>query len=195
MRLEVRWGVLAAAALAVGTMVAAPYARLMVPYYAAVDRLLAAGRPWVITHVAVGAGRAQLSDEVQIEAWVRRRQDDPKPAARVIGRVQVGEVIETPIVFWGLLLGWPAASTRQRVGRLALGIPVFFGVEAVTTATQLIVPMTQASAMLAGDPDPVTSWDRWSRFLEAGGQFAVVCAAAMMVIALPRADGRRKNAG
>jgi hypothetical protein len=44
--------------------------------------------------------------------------------------------------------------------------------------------MAQASAILAGDNDPVTIWDRWSRFLEAGGQFVVVCSAGILVSTL-----------
>jgi hypothetical protein len=95
------------------------------------------------------------------------------------------------MVFWPLLLVWPAISIRQRVTRLMIGVPVFFGLEAITTATQLILPMAQASAILAGDNDPVTGWDRWSRFLEAGGQFVVVCGGAILVSA---ATGRRSRA-
>jgi hypothetical protein len=41
--------------------------------------------------------------------------------------------------------------------------------------------MAQASAILGGD---LTVWDEWSRFLEAGGQFVLVCAAAIMVCSL-----------
>ncbi len=88
------------------------------------------------------------------------------------------------MVFWTLLLIWPAPSIRKRATRLLVGVPVFLGVEAITTATQLILPMAQASAILAGDNDPVTVWDRWSQFLEAGGQFAVACGAAIMVASL-----------
>jgi len=183
-RAEGRWALAAAAALALGVTFAEPYARLVAPYYAAVDRLMATSHPWQITSVDVRPGETKSSTELQLWAYVRRKRDDLSPAARVVGRVQVGEAVETPMVFWPLLLVWPAISIRQRVTRLMIGVPVFFGLEAITTATQLMLPMAQASAILAGDNDPVTGWDRWSRFLEAGGQFVVVCGGAILVSAV-----------
>jgi hypothetical protein len=170
-RPELRWGLAAAAALTIGVTCAEPYARLATPFYAAVDRRISLHRPWEVTGVDVRPGKSNLTAELQLQADVFRYQGAPNRAARVVGRVQVGEVIETPIVFWTLLLMWPAASIRQRVTRLIVGIPFFLTLEAITTATQLILPMAQASAMLAGDSNPVTPWDRWSRFLEAGGGF------------------------
>jgi hypothetical protein len=183
-RSEFRWALAAAAAFALGATFAEPYARLVAPYYAAVDRLIATGHPWDIISVDVRPGKSKLSAELQLWAFVRRNPGELNPAAKVLGHVQVGEVVETPMVFWTLLLIWPATSIRKRVTLLLVGVPVFLGVEAITTATQLILPMAQASAILAGDNDPVTVWDRWSRFLEAGGQFAIVCGAAIIVVPL-----------
>jgi hypothetical protein len=180
-RPELRWGLAAAVALTIGVTCAEPYARLVAPFYAAVDRRISLHRPWEVTGVGVRPGKSNLTAELQLQADVFRYQGAPNRAARVVGRVQVGEVIETPIVFWTLLLMWPAASIRQRVTRLLVGIPVFLALEAMTTAAQLILPMAQASAMLAGDRDPVTSWDRWSRFLEAGGQFVLASGFAILV--------------
>lgn len=186
MRPNIRRGLAAAAALAIGITCAARYAQLAAPYYAAVDRLIAAGHPWEITGVGVSPGKSKLSEELQMEGYVRRDMDAEKPDARVIGRVQVGEVIETPMVFWTLLLLWPATSIRQRAARLMIGVPVFLGLEAITTATQLALPLAQASAILAGDSDPVTACDHWSRFLEAGGQFVLICCGAFMVVSAQR---------
>lgn len=186
MRPESRWGLAAVAALAIGVTCAEPYARLAAPYYAAVDRLIALGRPWDIISVEVQPGKSHLSAELQLWAWVRRHAEDANPAAKVQGRVQVGEAVETPMVFWTLLLVWPAASIRQRITRLVIGIPAHLALEACTTATQLILPMAQASAMLAGDNEPVTGWDYWSRFLEAGGQFVLVGGAATLVASVVR---------
>jgi hypothetical protein len=180
-RREFRWALAAAAALALGVAFAKPYARLAAPYYAAVDRLVATGHPWEITSVDVRPGKSNLGAELQLWAFVRRHREDLNPAAKVQGRVQVGEAVETPLVFWTLVLMWPAASIRQRLVRFAAGVPVFLGLEVMTTATQLIIPMAQASAMLAGDNDPVTAWDYWSRFLEAGGQFALASGGAIIV--------------
>ncbi len=181
MRSELRWGLAAVAALAIGVTGAESYARLAAPYYAAVARLVAVTHPWEVTDVEVRAGKTDLTAELQLQANVFRYSGAETPAARVRGRVQVGEVIETPIVFWTVLLMWPAASIRQRMLRSVVGIPAFLGLEAVTTATQLILPMAQASAILAGDPNPVTLWDHWSRFLEAGGQFVLACGLAILV--------------
>jgi hypothetical protein len=149
---------------------------------------MAANHPWDVQEVAVAPGKSNLSAELQLQGYVRRHREDRAPAARVVGRVQVGEAVETPLLFWCLLLVWPATSLGQRVARLIVGVPVWLGLEALTTASQLMLPLAQASAILAGDNDPVTGWDRWSRFLEAGGQFVIVCAGAITVAAL---TGRR----
>ncbi len=181
---ELRWTAAAIAALAIGIMCAESYARLAAPYYAAVSRMIAAGHPWVIDGVDVGPGKNPSAAELQVQADVYRQRGDAMPAAKVVGRVQVGEVIETPLVFWTLLLVWPAGSIRQRMMRLLVGLPVFLGLEAMTTATQLIYGIAWASAMVAGDPDPVTLWDHWSRFLEAGGQFVLTAGFALVVVAI-----------
>lgn len=186
MRPDLQWGIVAAAALAIGGTCAARYARLAAPYYQFVAERLAAGHPWEIAGVAVKPGKSRLTEELQLDGYVRRRMDSPDHAARVVGRVQVGEVVETPIVFWTLLLAWPAATRRQRAARLIIGVPVFLGLEAITTATQVMLPLAQASAMLAGDADPVTAWDHWSRFLEFGGQFVLDCGAAIILATLLR---------
>ena len=96
----------------------------------------------------------------------------------------MGEAVETPIVFWTLVLLWPARTAREYLVRLAVGIPVFLGIEAATTACQLVNPLAEASALLAGEQSPLTLWERWSRFLEAGGRFALEVAAAILPIAL-----------
>lgn len=182
MRPEIKWAFAAVAAFGLGVACAEPYARLAAPYYGAIARLIANGHPWEVTSVEVRPGKSNLGTELQLWASVRRHREDLRPAAKVRGRVQVGEVIETPIVFWTLLLVWPAGSIRQRLRRLAVGAPIFLGLEAITTVTHLIVPMAQASAILAGDIDPVTSWDYWSRFLEAGGQFVLICGGAIVAV-------------
>jgi hypothetical protein len=184
MRPELHWALAAAVGFGLGMTFSQGYAHLAAPYYVAVDRLIATGHPWEITSIDVRPGKSNLSAELQLRALVRRNRDDLSAAAKVIGRVQVGEVIETPMVFWTLLLAWPAASTRQRMMRFIVGVPVFLGLEAITTAAQLILPMAQASAMLAGDNDPVTGWDRWSRFLEAGGGFVLPLFAALLTVAI-----------
>jgi hypothetical protein len=188
-RPEIRWGLAAAAAFGLGVAFAPRYAELAAPYYAGIARVAAVNHPWDVQGVAVAPGKSNLGSELQLRGYVRRHNDDRTPAAGVVGRVQVGEAIETPLVFWCLLLMWPVTSRRQRIARLVIGVPVWLGLEALTTATQLLLPFAQASAILAGDNDPVTGWDHWSRFLEAGGQFVIVCVGAT---ALAAATGRTR---
>ena len=182
-RTEVRWAAAAALALGLGVLLAEPYARLAAPFYENVAALLASPRPWQVLDVVVEPGTTKLSAELQMAGYVRRRPGDVAPAARVIGRVQVGEAVETPIVFWTILLVWSAHSWKQRWLRFVVGFPVYLVLEAATTTTQLMLPLAQASAILAGHEDPVTFWDRWCRFLESGGQFALVAAAAVATVA------------
>lgn len=183
MRPEIRWALAATLALAIGVTCAEPYARLAAPYYAAVARFLSLGHPWIIDSVMVNPGTKSPSPELQLVGEVRRAPDDPLYAGKIISHVQVGEAVETPLVFWALLLVWPANSMRQRWIRLAIGIPVFLGVEAVTTGIQLMHSMAEVSAILAGELNPVTPWEHWSRFLEGGGQFVLACGFAILVLA------------
>jgi hypothetical protein len=111
---------------------------------------------------------------------------DSTRGARIITRMQVGAVIEGPLVFWTLVLVWPA-SGRRRITRIAIGLPVFALLEAATTVCQLLTGFAEAAAALAGRPDTVTAWDHWSRFLESGGRDVLaVCAALLTVAAASR---------
>lgn len=194
MRPEWRFASVAAAALAVGSICAEPYARVAAPYYARIDRLIAAMHPWTIDQIAVTPDPSGHGSVLRLIGEVRRERGDLKPAAIVVSRLQVGEVIEAPIVFWTLLLMWPAASARQRWARLAVGGAVFLGLEVATTAVQLVHPMADVSAILAGEVDPVTPWERWSRLLEAGGDFALAAVAALAALAVTNAIDRPRRA-
>jgi hypothetical protein len=96
-------------------------------------------------------------------------------------------VVETPLVFWSLLLLWPARTRRQWMLRVALGIPLFVGLESATTACQLVHSLAEASALLNGERNPVTSWEHWSRFLEAGGRFVIEVVVALGAVAMASA--------
>jgi hypothetical protein len=186
-RREWRFGLAAAVALAAGATLADPYARLAAPYYAAIDRLIARAHPWTIEQVTVSPDPGGQGAVLRLVGEVRRERSDPKPAAIVVSRVQVGEAIETPIVFWTLLLTWPAASARQRWLRLATGFAVFLGLEAITTAAQLVHSMAVATAVLAQQDPALTLWERWARFLEAGGDFALAVVGALATLAISNA--------
>jgi hypothetical protein len=193
MRPEWRFGLVAVLALTAGTAGARYYAQLAVPYYAGAAGLIARLHPWRVVSLKVTNDPRSHGTIVLLKGEVFRNPADPSPAAVVVSRVQVGEVVETPLIFWTVLLLWPAAST-QRWSRLAMGIPVFLVLEALTTVCQLIQPMAAASAMLAGDSDPLTLLDRWSRFLEAGGRFVMEIVAALLTIAIARSFGPSSSA-
>jgi hypothetical protein len=146
---------------------------------------------WKITQVVTVLDESTHSSVVRLTGEVRRSRYDSQPAALIVSAVQVGEAIETPLVFWTVVLLWPAPSMRRRLLRLMLAIPVFLGLEVVTTTCQLLHPLAEASALLSGARDPVTMWEQWSRFLESGGLFAVEVTAALLAIggetALPAA--------
>ena len=182
MRREWAWVLAIAVAFLLGSTCGERYARLAAPYYAVVTRTIAQEYPWNILEVAVAPDEAGHGVILRLTGEVRRSREARKAAARVISRVQVGEVIETPLVFWTLLLLWPTASPRQRVWRWVAAVPVFLLLEAITTGCQLVSPLAQASALLAGQHNPITAWERWSRFLEAGGRFGLEVTAALLVV-------------
>jgi hypothetical protein len=194
MRREWRWLGAAVMAFAMGASGAETYARLAVPYYATFAASIADRHAWRVLDVAVVHDDASHGRVLRLTSEVRRHREDSRPAALVDSSVQVGEVVETPLVFWTLLLLWPVGTLGQRGLRLVIGIPVFLGLEVVTTACQLLHPLAEASALLAGASNPVTLWERWSRFLEAGGRFALEVAAALIPVALvPRVRSNRHN--
>ena len=184
MRREWLWLGAAVMAFAIGASCAETYARLAAPYYATVAARIADSRPWRILDVAVVHDDASHGPVLRLTSEVSQHRGDVHPAALVDSSVQVGEVVETPLVFWTLLLFWPAQTLRQRGLRLFIGIPVFLGLETATTVCQLLHPLAEASALLAGESHPVTVWERWSRFLEAGGRFVLEVAAALIPVAL-----------
>lgn len=200
MQPEWRFALATAAAVAAGAALAQPYARLAAPYYAAIDRLVARAHPWAIQQVAVLPDPAGRGSVLRLVGEVRRERSDARPAALVITRVEVGEAIETPVVFWTLLLAWPAASGRRRLVRAAVGAVVFLGLEALTTALQLLHSMAEASALLergsraARPDDPLTLWEHWGRFLEAGGGLVLALAGGLAALALADAIGVRRRA-
>jgi hypothetical protein len=194
-RREWRWSLAAVAAIGVGAVCAEPYARFATPYYTVVARLIAEWHPWKIDEVVVADEPRSHGAVLRMTGEVYRHRVDPWPAARVVTRVQVGEAVATPILFWTLMLMWPATTIRQRVRSLAMGVPVFLGLEAIGTGCQLVHSMAEASAILAGSDDPLTPWEHWSRFLEGGGGCALALAAALLTVSVatpPPAGGKHE---
>jgi hypothetical protein len=187
MRREWRWLLAAIASLAIGATCAESYSRLATPYYLVVTELVARLHPWLVESITVTSDASDHGVVLKLVGEVRRNRADPLPTALVVNRVQVGEVVEAPVVFWTLLLVWPAGSWRQRLLRVTVGIPIFLGLEAATTGCQLVYSMARVSALLAGESHPLTLWERWSRFLEAGGRFVLEVAAGLLAVALTEA--------
>jgi hypothetical protein len=184
MRREWRWALAAAVALTVGATCAGAYARLAAPYYAVVTGLLAEWHPWRIDEVVVVDEPNSRGAVLRMTGVVFRQGGDPRAAAQVVMRIHVGETVDVPIVFWTLLLMWPVTAIRQRLLRIAVGVPIFLGVEAATTGCQLIYGMPRAMAMIAGHDNVPTSWDLWVRFLGGGGRLVLALAAALLVISI-----------
>jgi hypothetical protein len=186
MRPEWRLVVGAGVALALGTMCAEPYARMAMPYYNLVARWIAAGHPWQIIGLDIAPGQSGPGAVLRLTGAILGGTGDAQPAATLTSSLQVAAVVEAPLIYWTCLLLWPA-TCRERLARLLLGIPLFLGLEAATTACQLLDPFAYGSAVLAGASDPVTSWELWTRFLESGGRVVVPLCAAILGITAARA--------
>jgi hypothetical protein len=182
----VRWALVATVAIVSGTLGAESYARLALPYYAVAARWVARSHPWQIGDLSVTRGNSGLSAILRMRGTVSERMNDPVPAAWFDGKLDASAIAESPVVFWALLIAWPTRSRRERVTLVMIGVPIFLCLEMTTTVLQLLNPPAQVSAMLAGDPDPVTWWERWSRFLEAGGRVALALVAALIPIGITR---------
>jgi len=189
-RHELRWIAAAIMALSIGTVGARSYARVVIPYYRAVAEYLATGHSWEVVGIELQSSGSGPGAVMRLTGLVRAQPNDLRPSGRVVSKLQVAAVVELPIIFWTLMLVWPAASFRQRFLRVAIGAPVFLALEAATTVCQLLGPLAGMSHILAGDSDPLTSWEIWSRFLEAGGRIVLASTAALFAIAATGQDLR-----
>lgn len=158
------------------------YASCAAPLFALLTRWLVHGHPWQVLSVDLISSGADHGRALRLTASVHRHLGDP--GALVVQRLQIGEVIETFAVFWPMLLLWPTGSGRQRLSRCLVGIPVYLLLEAATTAVQLVHNLPQAAAMLEGESDPLTVWERYSRFLEQGGRFAIEVCGALIAVSI-----------
>lgn len=180
---ELRVTLVMALMLAVGLAGAKTYVRVMVPYYAGMGRLLAGLHAWQIQEVGLareGPGGAQ---EVRLVAIVRKTPSQPLPALRVESTMTFGDIVQLPVIFWGILLAWRADTLKQLLLRLATGVPVFLTLEIVTTVCQLVGPMAEAAEYLNGNAHPLTAWEIWSRLMETGGRQALAAVAALLIVA------------
>ncbi len=184
MRRESLWIIAAVAALAVGAIGAKSYAILAARYYTVAAHWISLGHPWEVVNIDVVPSSSGAGAILRLTGTVREGVDDKHPAAWVVSKLQVASVVQSPLVFWILLLLWPVQSYRERLRVLALGIPVFLCLETATTVCQLLNPLAYGSAVLGGDPDPITWWERWSRFLESGGRVSLALGAALITVSM-----------
>lgn len=184
MRSEHRWALAFAAALVFAAVGARSYAHLAAPCYQAIAGLLALGRPWDVVSVEVAAPAGGAGAVLKLRGLVYQSAASLRPSFRMTGKLQVAAVAQGPLIFWTVLALWPASTVRRRLTMLALGVPVFVLVEAATTVCQLLNPLAWASAVLAGERDPVTMWEYWSRFLEDGGRAGLALFAAVLTAAM-----------
>jgi hypothetical protein len=184
MRPEWRWVAAFGAALALGALCAPQYARLAAPCYQGIAMFLAQDRPWDIESVEVAEPAGGAGAVLRMQGVVRASPGSLRPVARLVGKVQVGAVVEAPVIFWTLVLLWPATGLRQRLARCCLALPVFVALEAATTVCQLLNPLAYASAVIDGERDPVTAWEYWSRFIEDGGRIVLAVGAAVLTVSI-----------
>jgi hypothetical protein len=156
----------------------------MTPFYRVAARIISYDPRWQVEDVETSQSEHSPGRELKLHGAVRRLDTDTQPAARLIRRMAVGGVVEIPILFWALLIAWPLASWKKRLILLALGVPASLVLESITTVCQLVGEMAAVSAMLGGDPNPVTLWDRWSDFIEAGGREALTLLFVLACVAL-----------
>lgn len=195
MRREWQWMLVAAIALSLGTLGAEAYARLLTPYYVGVSRLIARAYPWTIAAIDIGTSSRGPGKALRLTGFFRESAADNAPAGEIDAELQIAAVMETPVVFWTVLALWPlgGAGLRRRLEVLLVGVPVFLGLEAATTVCQLLSPLAYGSAVLAGDPQPSTWWDGWSRFIENGGRIALALVGATLAVSLGSMGPERRR--
>jgi hypothetical protein len=173
-------------ALALGLAGAQSYLRWMAPYYTALGRVIAGLHAWQIQEIGLTREGPGGTRELRLVGLVRKVPTQPVPALRVESTLSVGDIVQLPVVFWGILLAWRADTLRQLFARIAAGVPIFLSLEMLTTVCQLVGPMAEASEYLNGNAHPVTSWEIWSRLLETGGRPALAAVAALVTVTVVR---------
>jgi hypothetical protein len=173
-------------ATAAAVVLAAPYARLVLPFHRAVVATLGQTGGWEVLDAGVHGDGLGGGGTLGLSAALRGRVPTEPPAARVDVAVQVASLMIAPVVFWTLLLFWRAAP-GERLRRLAVGLGLAGALEALTTTLALLAPLIQSRALLDDQGTRgAMLLTLWAGFLEAGGRAALACFAALLGIALSR---------
>jgi hypothetical protein len=167
-----------------GTLAAAPYARLVAPLLERIAVGLGSVHGWQVEQALVERDARTGATVLRLQGTVRKGRAATDPWARINSHADAGAIVETPIVFLTVLIAWPARSARRRLALLALGLPVLLGVDALASAAALLDGFANAQAALDGRAGSVSAWERWSDFCESGGRVALAIAAAVLLAAL-----------
>jgi hypothetical protein len=106
-------------------------------------------------------------------------------------RLSARGVLQAPLIFLVLLLGWPVSSPSRALRRYLLGLPLLALLLAVDAPLDLLANFWQVAVRHA-DPNAQVSLFAWAKFLEGGGSAALALAFAVVAIGAsePRALGR-----
>lgn len=182
MRLERRLPLVGLFALAAAAGAAGPYARSMAPYYVAVARTMAAGRPWEISAISVGADARGAGTVIRLTGTVRRARADAAPAAVVVGKLHAGAALQLPLIYWTVVLSWALGSRPRCVQLIASAVPMLLLLEAGSTVAELLNAFADASRALGSEATGMAAaWAGWVAFLESGGRIALAVAGALFV--------------
>ena len=197
MRRELRWLLLAGGCLLAGAFGAQAYATRAAPAYRHAVIWLTRGLPWSVRDIEVSPDPPHPGIFLRLHGEVRPVMPGAGTAAtasaadsrvaHLVTRVQVGAAVEAPLIFWMMLLAWPAATARRRAALLLTGIPIYGCLELLTTVSQLLSGFSAGAAALAGHSEANTPLESWSRFLESGGRDVLAVGAALITAALSAA--------
>lgn len=163
---------------------ATSYARLVAPLHALAAATVGQYGGWDVVKADVEDTPGQHGRSLALTVDLYRRPDDRTAGARVVSRVTVGDVVEGPLVYLGVLALWPLGRWRERGRLLLLALPGLAVVELLTTLPELLHALPAVVRQLAGLPDAETAWDRWSSVLSGGGRFVVELSTALVAVAV-----------
>ena len=181
MRTERRGTVAALLLGAAGIVGASTYAGWTVPLHRVAAAWAAQSCACRIANVSVVQPGAGSTSALQLTAVVTEGPADSIPVAVVANRVNVGGIVQVPIVLLGLLLAWPAHARRDCAVRGALALLALPLLELLTTGSQLVAPLWALGAEM--QLRSVHGWmTGWTQFIESGGRIAVTAAIALLII-------------
>jgi hypothetical protein len=96
-------------------------------------------------------------------------------------RLSARGVLQAPLIFLVLLLGWPVSSPSHAIRRCLLGLPLLALLLAVDAPLDLLANLWEV-AVHHVDPNAQVSLFAWAKFMEGGGSAALALAFAVVAI-------------